>query len=162
MNRFSILTILLLRLLFSAGLSAFASDSSDPTSPDYNGNKGIVIYVSKLGNNSDGSSWEKAYPTIQTALSAIPDNKGGHMIIVRPDTYVEANLWTAWKGAKGSYNLIIGDSDGQLGSGSTGRIIIDAGDPEKGFKSYDWWGTMRSTSKGWRPEFTEKTFSSIC
>jgi hypothetical protein len=31
-----------------------------------------VIYVSKLGDNSDGSSWEKAFHTIQVALSAVP------------------------------------------------------------------------------------------
>ena len=72
--------------------------------------------------------------------------------------------WTIFpllKGAAGSYNLLVGDTDGQLGSGATGRIIIDAGDPERGFKSYDWWGTIRSTSQGWRPEFKDVTFSGI-
>ncbi|MDD4193460.1 MAG: hypothetical protein PHI28_19145, partial [Mangrovibacterium sp.] len=63
---------------------------------------------------------------------------------------------------KGSYNLLIGDSDGRLGSGTTGRIVIDSGDPQKGFKSYDWWSTIRATQQGWRPEYTEQTFSSIC
>lgn len=135
--------------------------SNDPAAPDYTGRKGNVVYVSKLGDNSDGSTWHKAYNSIQTALSAVRDNKGGHQIIIRPDTYVEANLSPAHKGAEGSYNLLVGDSDGALGSGASGRIIIDAGDPEKGFKSYDWWGTIRSTTKGWRPEYTEETFSSI-
>lgn len=118
--------------------------------------------MSKSGNNSDGTSWKKAYNTIQAALSAVPDDKGGHMIIIRPDTYNEANLYTAYKGAQGAYNLLIGDSDGRLGSGATGRIIIDAGDPQKGFKSYDWWGTIRATSKAWRTESSGQTFSSIC
>jgi len=160
-KRFGILAILLLNLSFILNLSAISVNSVDPVAPDYSGRKGVVIYVSKLGNNKDGSNWGKAYQSIQAALSAIPDDKGGHTIIIRPDTYVEANLSTAFKGAKGSYNLLIGDTDGQFGSGATGRIIIDAGDPQKGFKSYDWWSTIRATSKGWRPEYTEETFSSI-
>ncbi|MGV8096431.1 MAG: hypothetical protein AB2L24_31630 [Mangrovibacterium sp.] len=154
--------ILLLNLLFFNCSWAFSTTTTDPSAPDYTGRKGSVIYVSKLGDNSDGSSWKKAYHTIQAALSAIPDDKGGHVIIVRPDTYVEANLHTAYKGAKGAYNLLVGDSDGRYGSDVTGRIIIDAGDPQKGFKSYDWWSTIRATFKGWKPEFTEQTFSSIC
>ena len=32
------------------------------------------FYVSKLGNNSDGSSWINAFSTIQKALDAIPDS----------------------------------------------------------------------------------------
>ena len=147
-NGLRVLAILLLILLFLPNLSAFASITVDPSAPDYKGRKGTRIYVSKSGNNSDGSSWKKAYHTIQAALSAVPDDKGGHMIIVRPDTYVEANLSPAYKGAQAAYNLLIGDFDGRLGSGATGRIVIDAGDPQKGFKSYDWWGTIRSTSKG--------------
>ena len=160
--RLMIFTILFMNLLVVIQLDGFASMAFDPSAPNYQGRKGITIYVSKLGNNSDGSSWKKAYHSIQAALSAIPDDKGGHTIIVRPDTYVEANLSTAFKGAKGSYNLLIGDVDGHLGSGAEGRIVIDSGDPQKGFKSYDWWSTIRATSKGWRPEFTEQTFSSIC
>ncbi len=160
--RWRVLAILLLCLSFLPNLFAFASTITDPSAPDYTGRKGTRIYVSKLGKNSDGSSWKKAYHTIQAALSAVPDDKGGHMIIIRPDTYVEANLYPAYKGVKGSYNLLIGDFDGHLGSGATGRIVIDAGDPQKGFKSYDFWSTIRATSKGWRPEFTEQTFSSIC
>jgi len=160
MSRLRALAILLLCLLFMP--EAFALGMVDPSSPDYTGRKGKKIYVSKFGNNSDGSSWTTAFQTIQTALSAIPDERGGHVILIRPDTYAEANLSTAFKGAKGAYNLIIGDTDGKLGSGASGRIIIDSGDPQKGFKSYDWWGTIRSTTKGWRPEFTEQTFSSIC
>lgn len=157
---FRALAILFLCLLFLP--EVFASGTVDPSSADYTGRTGKKIYVSKLGNNSNGSSWEKAFQTIQAALSAIPDDRGGHVIVIRPDTYSEANLSTAFKGAKGAYNLIIGDADGKLGSGATGRILIDSGDPQKGFKSYDWWGTIRSTTKGWRPEFTEQTFSSIC
>ena len=155
-------TTLLLSLIYLPLLSAFGSTTVDPSAPGYKGRKGVTFYVSKSGDNSDGSSWKKAYHTIQGALSAVPDDKGGNMIIVRPDTYTEANLSTVYKGAKGAYNLITGDTDGRLGSGATGRIIIDAGDPQKGFKSYDWWGSIRATSKGWRPEYTEQTFSSIC
>ena len=156
------MAFLFLSLVLLNTLPVLATITPDPSAPEYTGRKGITLYVSKLGDNSNGSSWEKGYRSIQAALSAVPDDKGGHTIIIRPDTYVEANLYTAFKGVKGAYNLIIGDFDGRLGSGGTGRIIIDAGDPQKGFKSYDWWGTIRSTSKGWRPEFTEQTFSSIC
>jgi hypothetical protein len=154
--------IFLMILLVLLNISAFGSASVDPSAPGYKGRKGTTIYVSKTGNNSDGSSWGKAYHSIQAALSAVPDNKGGHIVIVRPDTYIEANLFTAFKGADGSYNLIVGDSYGSFGSDTTGRIIIDSGDPQKGFKSYDWWSTIRAYDKGWRPEFTEQTFSSIC
>ncbi len=152
--------VLILSLL--SNISVVASNSVDPSAKDYKGRKGMTFYVSMKGDNTDGSNWMKAYHSIQAALTAIPDDMGGHIIIVRPDTYVEANLSTAYKGAKGAYNLIIGDNDGRMGSGAKGRIIIDAGDPQKGFKSYDWWGSIRATSKGWRPEFTEQTFSSIC
>ena len=91
----------------------------------------------------------------------MPDNQGGHRLIVRPDTYVEANLYTDHKGASGAYNLLIGDSDGRLGSGAVGRIVIDSGDPQKGFKSFDWWSTFRATQQGWSSAHTEVTFSSI-
>lgn len=174
--KFRVLAFLLLNLIFLSNRFASAMVSVDPSSPDYGGRKGTVIYVSKSGNNSDGKSWEKAYQTIQAALSAVPDDKGGHTIIVRPDTYVEANLFTAFKGAKGSYNLIVGDTDGRLGSGATGRIIIDSGDPEKGFKSYDWWGTIKTVgngfkfgaegwkqiAEGWKPDPNEPVFSALC
>ena len=161
-NQLKALSIILLHLLFFNNISVFGQNSVDPSAINYSGRKGVVLYVSKLGNNLDGSSWNNAYHSIQSALSAVPDDKGGHVIAVRPDTYVEANLATAFKGAQGSYNLLVGDTDGRLGSGATGRIIIDAGDPQKGFKSYDWWGPIRATTKDWRPEYTEETFSSIC
>ena len=106
------------------------------------------MYVSKLGNNSDGKSWKRAFNSIKAALSAVPDDRGGHRIIIRPDTYVEANLSTLFKGAKGSYNLITGDTSRDLGSREKGRIIIDSGDPEKGFKSHDWWGTIKTVGNG--------------
>lgn len=120
----------------------------------------MTLYVSKLGDNSDGRSWRKAFHTIQAALNAVPDAKGGHRIVVRPDTYVEANLFPAHKGAPGDYNLLVGDLDGKLGSGATGWVVIDSGDPEKGFKSYDWWGPIRAYQHQWSPQHTAQTFSS--
>ena len=122
---------------------------------------GATLYVSKLGDNSDGRSWAKAFTTIQAALQAVPDDKGGHRIIVRPDTYMEANLYPSHKGAKGAYNVLIGDVDGSLGSGATGWPVLDSGDPEKGFKSYDWWGPVRAYKQGWSAEHKEETFSAI-
>ncbi|MCE5266756.1 MAG: hypothetical protein LLG00_02585 [Planctomycetaceae bacterium] len=134
----------------------------DPAAADYAGNKGKTIYVSKLGDNSDGSNWHKAFHTIQAALSAVPDDKGGHQIIVRPDRYVEANLAPAKAGAAGSYNALIGDFDGSLGSGAKGWVLLDSGDPERGFKSWDWWGAFRATDKHWPTgNKTGQTFSAI-
>jgi len=161
-NGLKAIFLIILHLLLFFNLSLAGENPVDPSAIDYTGRKGVIIYVSKTGDNLDGSSWEKAYHTIQAGLSAVPDEKGGHVIIVRPDTYVEANLCTAYKGAKGSYNLLVGDSEGLYGSGTKGRIIIDAGDPQKGFKSYDWWSTIRATTIGWRPEYKDETFSSIC
>lgn len=121
-----------------------------------------TLYVSKLGDNSDGSSWAKAFTTVQAALSAIPDATGGYRVIVRPDTYLEANLAPAHPGAPGAYNELIGDVEGHFGGGRRGRVILDASDPgQQGFKSYDWWGNIRAYSKGWSPEHTEETFSAI-
>ncbi len=74
---------------------------------------------------------------------------------------MEANLYVPQSGAEGSYNLLIGDTDGRHGSGTQGRVVIDSGDAAKGFKSYDWWGTIRATSQGWSPEHKAPTFSSI-
>ncbi|HOJ59529.1 MAG TPA: hypothetical protein PK878_04525 [bacterium] len=105
---------------------------------------GCVIYVSKLGDDSDGSSWAKAFHTIQRALDAVPDDQGGHRIIVRPDTYMEANLSPAYKGAKGNYNQLLADFDGAWGSGAAGYAVLDCGDPHKGFKSVDWWSNFKA------------------
>lgn len=122
---------------------------------------GRTLYVSKLGDGSDGSSWTRAYTTIQAALSAVPQG-GGCRLVVRPDTYFEANLFPAHSGAAGAYNELVGDCDGRHGSGKTGWVVIDSGDPgQKGFKSYDWWGPIRATSKGWSPAHAEQTFSAI-
>lgn len=74
---------------------------------------------------------------------------------------MEANLYPAHKGAPGAYNTLVGDVDGSLGSGATGRVVIDCGDPAKGFKSYDWWGAIRAYTRGWSAEHTEPTFSAI-
>ncbi|GMW01729.1 MAG: hypothetical protein AMXMBFR84_28660 [Candidatus Hydrogenedentota bacterium] len=133
----------------------------DPAAADYTGRQGHTLYVSKLGDNSDGLSWATALHTIQAALDRIPDAQGGHRVIVRPDTYVEANLSVPFPGSKGSYNLLIGDVDGHYGSGKPGRVVIDSGDPENGFKSYDWWGVIRATSQGWSDEHKDPTFSAI-
>ncbi len=123
--------------------------------------KPAILHVSKLGDNTDGASWTKAFRTIQAALDAVPDDRGGHQIIVRPDTYVEANLAPARKGAAGAYNTLVGDFDGSLGSGATGWVVIDSGDPDKGFKSWDWWGPIRATDKHWPHGNNQETFSSI-
>jgi len=144
------------------GVTVFLqAEKWDPSAGNYSGRKGVSLYVSKLGDNSDGSSWAKAFHSIQAALLAVPDEKGGHRVIVRPDTYVEANLYPSQKGAAGAYNVLVGDYEGKYGSGAKGWVVIDSGDPEKGFKSYDWWGSMRAYGHGWSPEHTGETFSSL-
>jgi hypothetical protein len=135
--------------------------ADNPASPPTPQRAGITLHVSKLGDDSDGSSWNRAFRTIQTALAAVPDKRGGHRILVRPDTYMEANLFPAHPGAAGAYNELVGDHDGRLGSGTTGRVVIDSGDPDKGFKSYDWWGPIRAYKKGWSKEHEAETFSAI-
>jgi len=154
--------------IFLTTCSIGLAEPWDPVAADYAGNKGKTIFVSKRGDDSDGSSWQKAFHTIQAGLLAVPDNNGGHRVIVRPDTYVEANLYTGHPGAKGSYNLLIGDADGKLGSGATGWVIVDTScpgvavrmddskwewkivesdQPESGLKSIDWWGPVRCDTK---------------
>ncbi len=123
--------------------------------------QGVTLHVSKLGDDSDGRSWKTAFRTIQKALDAVPDDQGGHRILVRPDTYMEANLAPAHKGAAGAYNSLVGDFDGRLGSGARGWVVIDSGDAEKGFKSWDWWSTIRASDKFWPGGNNKETFSSI-
>ncbi len=123
--------------------------------------QGVTLHVSKLGDGSDGRSWRTAFGTVQAALDAIPDASGGHTVVIRPDTYMEANLHPAHPGAPGAYNRLIGDVDGRLGSGTTGRVVLDSGDPARGFKSYDWWGTLKSYRHEWSPAHTDSTFSAI-
>lgn len=120
-----------------------------------------TFYVSKLGNDAGGGTWATAFTTVQAALDAIPDDKGGHRIIVRPDTYMEAMLSPAHRGAEGAYNELIGDFDGAHGGGRTGWVILDAGDPKQGFKSYDWHGNIRSNTQGWSEAHTDETFSAV-
>ena len=155
--------------------SAWAA-SFDPGASDYAGHEGARLYVSAHGDNSDGGSWAKAFHTIGAALSTVPDDQGGHCVIVAPGTYAEANLYPSFKGARGSYNLLIGDIDGTYGCGTTGRVVIDSGAPavivrtntnaptgnptwmivddgnpadEWGLKSVDWWGPWKCA-----PEFS--------
>lgn len=59
------------------------------------------------------------------------------------------NLAPAHPGAAGAYNALIGDFDGSLGSGGKGWVLLDSSDPQKGFKSWDWWGPFRATDKNW-------------
>lgn len=122
---------------------------------------GVTLYVSKLGDDGDGRSWPHAFRTLQKALDAVPDAQGGHRIIIRPDTYVEANLSPRHPGAEGAYNELIGDFDGRLGSGASGWCVIDSGDGEKGFKSWDWWGPIRASDKYWPTGNNHETFSSL-
>ena len=131
-----------------------------PAAADYAGRQGKTLYVSKLGNNSDGSSWPRAFHTIQAALLAVPDDQGGHRLIIRPDAYVEANLCTNHKVA-GRLQPLGRRWRWPARLGAAGRIVIDSGDPQKGFKSYDWWSTFRATERGWSSAHTEATFSCI-
>lgn len=119
------------------------------------------IYVSKLGDDSDGKSWATAFQTIQRGLDAVPDDHGAYRVVVRPDTYYEANLLPPFRGAKGAYNELIGDYDGAFGSGAKGWVIVDSSDLEKGFKSYDWYGVIRAYQKGWSSEHNAETVSSL-
>ena len=135
--------------------------SPGPGEGDYAGRAGVTLYVSKTGDNSDGRSWAGAFHTIQAALDAVPDDRGGHRVIVRPDHYMEANLETGHKGAAGAYNLLIGDIDGHLGSGAQGWVVIDAGDPNTGFKSWDWWSTMRASTTDWNRGNNKTNFSCV-
>lgn len=135
--------------------------SWDPVAADFTGRKGVIFYVSKLGDNSDGRSWAKAFHSIQAALNAVPDGAGGHQIIIRPDTYLEANLAPAFKGAGSAYNLMVGDFDGRLGSGARGWVLVDSGEPVKGFKSWDWWSSFAASDKNWPTGNNRRAFSSI-
>ena len=132
-----------------------------PGDADYSGRKGTTLYVSKAGDNSDGSSWARAFHKIQDALNAVPDAEGGHRVIVRPDNYMEPNLETVHKGAAGAYNLLIGDVDGSLGSGAKGWVVVDAGDAKTGFKSWDWWTNMRASTTNWNVGNNKTNFSCI-
>ncbi len=104
---------------------------------------GVTLYVSALGDHSDGRSWATAFTSVQAALDAIPDDQGGHTVVIRPDTYMEANLLPAFRGAEGAYNTFMADHDGSLGSGASGYAVLDASDPSRGFKSVDWWSNFR-------------------
>ncbi|MBN2508501.1 MAG: hypothetical protein JXQ71_17620 [Verrucomicrobia bacterium] len=153
--------------LLSLG-AAFRAPAAPPPAPA--GRQGATLHVSKRGDNTDGRSWRTAFHRIQAALDAVPDDRGGHRILIRPDTYAEANLDSKHKGAPGAYNVIEGDWDGQLGSGAQGWVVIDSGAPlavvrtnpkaatgnptfmvltggspeaETGLKSVDWWGPWR-------------------
>ncbi len=156
-QRCFVLLFVIARIAVAPPLAA----SPVPGDVGYAGIVGVTLYVSKAGDNSDGRSWGGAFQTIQAALDAVPDNRGGHRVIVRPDHYMEPNLETAQKGAPGAYNLLVGDVDGTLGSGARGWVIIDAGDPNTGFKSWDWWSTMRASTTAWSRGNNKTNFSCV-
>ena len=112
-----------------------SAQSKPPVGESVATNEPVTFYVSKLGDNSDGASWQTAFHSVQAALSAVPDDQGGHRVIVRPDTYMEANMLPSQGGARGAYKELIGDFDGSLGSGTTGHVVLEAGGPRKGCKS---------------------------
>jgi hypothetical protein len=153
-------SVFLLTLL-TTNLSAFILQGAELSAAQSGARGGVTLYVSKLGDDSDGRSWKTAFHTIQKALDAVPDDRGGHQVVIRPDTYVEANLAPAYKGAAAAYNTLVGDFDGSLGSGATGWSVIDSGDPQKGFKSWDWWGPIRASDKHWPHGNNQEAFSSI-
>ncbi len=157
-------------ILFGVAVWIPAGDAGELPAAASAPRQGLTLYVSRLGANSDGRSWPTAFHTIQAALDAVPDDRGGHRIVIRPDTYAEANLDSKHKGAPGAYNIIEGDWDGRLGSGTNGWVVIDSGAPrvvvrtnpkaptgnptfmvlthgdpdaETGLKSVDWWGPWR-------------------
>src|SRR5690606_27900030 len=140
---FPLLRIMLL-LMLTALLAERIAPSEVPADPAAAARKGVTLSVSKLGDDSDGSSWAKACRTLRSALLPVPDAGGGHRRVVGHRTYAEANLYPAFKGAGGAANELIGDHDGWLGSGATGWTVIDSGDPRLGFKSYDWHTTIRA------------------
>ncbi|MBQ9813111.1 MAG: hypothetical protein IJM54_07330 [Thermoguttaceae bacterium] len=121
----------------------------------------VNVYVSKLGNDVDGKTWATAYRSVQKALDSVPDAEGGVRIVVRPDRYFEPNLLPGRSGKKDAYNELIGDFDGSYGSGATGWVYLDSSDPEKGFKSYDWFSSIRAYEHGWSEEHTGETISSL-
>ena len=121
---------------------------------------GTTIYVSKKGDNTDGQSWATAFHSVQQGLLAIPDDQGGHRVVVRPDTYMEANLYPSHKGAKGAYNELIGDVDGKLGSGATGYVVLDSSAPNRGYHCFDWFSSIRAYLKDWSEAHQDETFSS--
>lgn len=74
-------TIVLLTLL-TTNFSTLVSRGAEPSPTPGDVRRGLTLYVSKLGDNSDGQSWKTAFHTIQQALDAVPDEKGGHQIIM--------------------------------------------------------------------------------
>ena len=157
----SIMKTIFLLTLLTMSLSTFISRGAELSADPGDFRRGVTLYVSKLGDDSGGRSWKTAFHTIQKALDAVPDGKGGHQVIIRPDTYVETNLAPAHKGAAAAYNTLVGDFDGSLGSGTTGWSVIDSGDPKMGFKSWDWWGPIRASDKHWPHGNNQETFSCI-
>lgn len=117
-----------------------------------------TIHVSTTGDDSDGKTWQTAYRSVLKALNMIPDDQGGHRVVVAPGTYMEANLHPNRRGAAGAYNELLGDVDGKFGSGLTGTVIIDSSD--KGYKCYDWFTTIRAHKKGWTSKHTGQSTSS--
>ncbi len=156
-GRFTFIFLVVVCVLVGPLLAA----SPVPGDEGYAGRRGVSLYVSKAGDNSDGRNWDTAFHTIQAALNAVPDDRGGHRVIVRPGHYMEPNLETVYKGASGAYNLLIGDVDGKLGSGARGWVVIDAGDPNLGFKSWDWWSNMRASTTEWSRGNNKTNFSCL-
>lgn len=121
--------------LFLINLSAGGSIRVNPLDQNYTCRKGITVYVSMYDNNTNGSSWKMGHQNIHAAFSAIPDDKDGRKVMIRPDTYEEANVFTANKGAKGAYNLIVGDTDDYMNLRQKGGSLSMPEIRKKGLKA---------------------------
>ena len=109
----------------------------------------VTLHVSKRGDHSDGSSWAKAFRTIQARSLAVPDAgrtpHGGPARHLRrgqplPGTRAPRGRITCWSAT----------STAAWAPEPPARVVIDSGDPQKGFKSYDWWGPIRAYPRAGR------------
>ena len=121
--------------VLTCGQAILATDQALP-SP-------VTLYVSKLGDNSDGRSWATAFHTIQAALMRRSrcGRRSSSDRAARP--LFRGQSVSGHRGAAGHYNELVGDHDGSLGSGARGWVIIDSGDAQRGLKSVDWWGPWK-------------------
>ena len=57
-------------LLFAPILGAVTAQAAEPAVAVVQTGEPTTLYVSKLGDNTDGRTWRTAFPTIQAALDA--------------------------------------------------------------------------------------------
>jgi len=92
--------------------------------------------ASRADDTGAGTSWGTAKKTVSAGLALC--TVAGDILNIAPGTYTDTSVVPAVAGNSGAWCKILGDVDGVLGSGKTGRIVFNS-NPWGSSNNWDYW-----------------------